>query len=429
MIKFTSKYRDLFWSLPIMYILGNLFAPLSYVLFLFLSIVWYRKRKHDHLIISLLLILILGDSREFSLFFVKNLRAVMISFLALVTIWELIKKRYTIQPIFLLCIPFFISAAFSNFRSPAIAFCYSKWLSYLFLFFVVFHYLQFHIKRSGEKLAMDIIHLASWVFLIGLIFILLKPSTAFLLGRYRGLLGNPNGMGLYCFFAFSYGMAIWHIYPHRRKIIGQLFVLLFISVLLCGSRNSLASILLFLLIYKLYRGKPIRRILFWTAIVPIVVLFFQLVSIEDLVVLMGLGDYLRVESIMTGTGRYLAWTIGWSYIQEYLWLGGGFAYEELMFIELREFLITTEHQGGLHNSYLTLIMNTGIVGFSLLLGFLVLVISRIKPAFLAIPFMVTALISANFESWLAASLNAFTIHFFLIIIVLSNYYTLKQKYK
>ncbi len=428
MIKFLLTYRELLIAFLIIFICGNLFLPLCYGILLLVLVFWTIRNMHEHLIILLLLILILGDSRSHSFAFVKNLRIIIVTYLAVITIWKLLKKKYPLHPAFLLSIPFFISASISGFRSPIPLISYSKLISYFFLLLIVFHYIQYHIRQKGEQLLMDILYLAAWVFLLGLLMIVVYPSFVFLASRYRGLFGNPNGLGIYCSLILPYLMILWKIYPHQRKNIIWAIVLLIISILLSESRTALGAIILFLFLYKLYRGYPIRRWLFILAILPLAILFFQFISLEQIIRAIGLAEYLRVESLTTGTGRYFAWRIIWDFLIERIWLGGGFAYEEFIFDQFTAFFLSTEHQGRMHNSYLTLIMNTGLIGFSLLLGFLILILARMKPAYLAIPFLVVALLSAGFESWLSSSLNAFSIHFYMIVVILNNYTFLKQKH-
>lgn len=400
--------------------------PLCYVLVAGLMAFWAYKRRDEHLIIFLLLILVLGDSRQPGLQFVKNLRILCMVFLALISMWGLLRKEYALYPPFLLSIPFFLSASVSGLFSPNPILSYSKLISYFFMLLVVFHYLQYHVRRKREALLMDILYFAGWVYLIGLILIVFNPAQAFLGYRYRGIMGNPNGLGIYSSLIFAYMFTLWHLYPHRRKDTRWMLVLLFGSVLLCESRTALGSIALFWLLYKFYKGKPMRRRLFWFLVLPAFVLFIQSIDIQALVKSIGLAEYLRVESLTTGTGRFFAWALAWDEIRQQLWLGRGFEYENIFFHGLSDFLVGTEHQGGMHNSFLTFIMNTGLIGFGLFLAFLIIVLSRIKPVYLATPFLITTLISANFESWLAASLNAYTIHFFLVVMVLSNYYSLKK---
>ena len=67
------------------------------------------------------------------------------------------------------------------------------------------------------------------------------------------------------------------------------------------------------------------------------------------------------------------------------------------------------HQGNAHNSYLTLTLDTGIIGIILfLIGLVRTMVVSAGNFFYALPVFYAALFSANFESWLAASLNPFT---------------------
>ena len=170
-----------------------------------------------------------------------------------------------------------------------------------------------------------------------------------------------------------------------------------------------------------------RRNFFWFFGLPIIVFIFTAVPLETLVGLVGLEEFLRVESLKTGTGRFLAWGLGLTEIQNNLWIGRGFGYEEYFFYQLREFLIATEHQGGMHNSYLTFLMNNGVLGSIPFVIFLIALFRKVKVKKFAFPFIIVVLISANFESWLNSSLNAFTFFFFVILSFLISYKTLKPK--
>jgi O-antigen ligase len=79
------------------------------------------------------------------------------------------------------------------------------------------------------------------------------------------------------------------------------------------------------------------------------------------------------------------------------------------------------HQGNVHNSYLTLWLNTGIIGLFLFArGFLLSFIKASKNTRIAFPVMFTVLFSANFESWMTASLNPITIQLLIILTILTS---------
>jgi len=82
-------------------------------------------------------------------------------------------------------------------------------------------------------------------------------------------------------------------------------------------------------------------------------------------------------------------------------------------------LLAMNHQGNAHNSYLTFWLDTGLIG--LILYFIALLRVIVKSARvnnIALPVFTGFLISANFESWLTASLNPYTIVFVMTITLL-----------
>lgn len=81
------------------------------------------------------------------------------------------------------------------------------------------------------------------------------------------------------------------------------------------------------------------------------------------------------------------------------------------------------HQGAAHNSYLTFWLDTGLIG--LILYLLGLFFTFVKASFsnkYAFPVLYAVLFSNNYESWLTASLNPFTIQllFILTVILIQN---------
>lgn len=403
------------------FILGNIFAPLSYGLLFLVMSFWLIKGKHETAVIALVLILAMGDSRMPSMEFDKTLRIIAILMIGIQTIVDLLRKKYRFRRVMLASIPFFIVAIIGGLRSPEIGTSLSKMVSYFLILLVAFHYLPYHIQRTKGVLYLDILKLAAWVLVVGLVFIILNQNVAYLLSRYRGLMGNPNGLGIYTTMIFMMMMVGRSLFPLEKRFIHLLTGLIIFSVLLSESRTSLGTIGIFMILYFFYKSGKGRKWSLWLFFLPIGFLLFNVFDYEALLKSMGLGEYLRVESLSTGTGRYLAWEIGWRHMQENLWIGRGFAYEEIFFKEQRGFLISTEHQGGIHNSYLTFIMNNGIVGFLCIAFFYTRLFSKIKIEKFRMPMIITVLISANFESWLTSSLNAFTVHYLIILAVLMNY--------
>ena len=426
MIGFIKTYSQILFILPILYITGNIFAPLGILVLFLIMTGWISNQKYDHAIILTFIILIMGDSRSADFLFVKNLRIVAIIVLGLQTIFDLMKGRYPFKKVFLLSIPFWIIAILGGLRSPEVGTSISKMISYFLLLLIGLHFFDYHIKKNNGKLIVDVASLTGWVLVIGFLLIIVNTGYVIFAGRYRGVLGNPNGLGIYCTLMFMLIIAGMDIFPRQKRLFQFVIGFILLSVILSESRTSLGTIGIFYFLYLFYKRGRFGKVSLWLFILPFIFFFFNVVKVETIVSLIGLDDYLRVDSLRTGTGRFLAWEMGWRHIQENLWIGRGFAYEELFFKSISDILINTEHQGGMHNSYLTFIMNNGIIGFLAIAFFFAMLFRQIKAPAFGMPFIITVLISGNFESWLNSSLNSFTIHFVFIMVIFINYQSLKS---
>ncbi|MDX2283760.1 MAG: O-antigen ligase family protein [Bacteroidia bacterium] len=420
-LDFLRRYFGILLGFGLLYVAGNLFEPLSYLLLLGIMAFWALQGKERHLLLMLLLILILGDSREWTLFFVKNLRIVAILFLGGWTVLGMARRQYRFNPMILGALPFFAVATLGGLLSPEPASSLSKMVSYFLLLFVALHYLPYLFRRYRQALAQDLLIFWCCVLGAGFLGIVLAPKLVFLLSRFRGLLGNPNGLGILATMLVPLAMLIRHRYPSLRFWPLATAGLAGLSILFCGSRTALGTVGIFLLLHYFYRGGRGRTALLWSIVLPVLLIFFLTVDLQQLVLRVGLEQYLRVESLTTGTGRFLAWEIGMRHIAENLWIGRGFAYEEILFKSLADFFISTEHQGGMHNSYLTFIMNNGLIGFACILVFFAVYLSRSQVRSFAAPAIISLAISALFESWLTSSLNAFTVHFLMITTLLTHF--------
>jgi hypothetical protein len=125
---------------------------------------------------------------------------------------------------------------------------------------------------------------------------------------------------------------------------------------------------------------------------------------------LGLGSYLRVEHLEDGSGRLIAWQFGWEKIQENYLLGRGFSYEETLFDLNQKWLQSQGTLGGVHNTYLALWLNTGLIGLILyMFGLLSNFFKSITYNYLSLPTLFAFLFSCMFEAWFQGSLNPFTI--------------------
>ena len=77
------------------------------------------------------------------------------------------------------------------------------------------------------------------------------------------------------------------------------------------------------------------------------------------------------------------------------------------------------HEGGVHNSFLMLWLNVGLLGvIAWLRGMFLVAIKANKYTKVALPILVSVFLSAFFEGWLVGSLNPFTPFFLITLTVL-----------
>ncbi|HMP32546.1 MAG TPA: O-antigen ligase family protein, partial [Saprospiraceae bacterium] len=168
---------------------------------------------------------------------------------------------------------------------------------------------------------------------------------------------------------------------------------------------------------------------FWYIVVPTSVYLITTVDIVNILRDLGLSSALRTSQLASGSGRFFAWEIAILKIMESPFFGKGFGYNEYYFESLREFFITSEHQGLIHNSFITFVFNVGLFGFLAYLLFMYKVYQQVSHKHLIIPVLIPFVLSATFEDWMTASLNSFFIFFLLITILLQEYNTLKIEKK
>lgn len=405
---------------PILHVLGNIHTSLSMVAFFIFCLYMLAKGRDNVIIMAFILVIIFGDSRKYYWSFFKDLRIITILAMAIATTRDLMNGKYQFRPLFTVVIIFTLLAFISLSESPVVGTAFQKTISYSLLLFVALHYWNYHIQKNGKKLVRDIIILVIIIYFLGLILYVLGNRIAVFNARYRGFFGNPNGHGIHCTIFSMLLFFYFRAYPkvftkqQQRFIISVVVACVFFS----GSRNTMASILLFFLLFYFLSGGGFKKTLFYILIVPFVISVVNLEFIVFIVTKMGLSEELRIESILSGTGRFHAWEYAMDKFQEYKWFGRGFSYDQKLFEyrTLPEWLVKTGHQGDTHNSYISLLLNVGIVGLSTLILFFVLLLRKIKYPGASMAIGLGAGFSAFFEPWLSSSLNAYTALLLLVIV-------------
>ena len=194
-----------------------------------------------------------------------------------------------------------------------------------------------------------------------------------------------------------------------------------------ASRGALLAVFMFFALdYSVRTKNPFIMI-------GVVIVFISSMFIDNIVNLLyslGIGEYLRAQTLEEAGGRLVAYEYAWEQIKLNPFFGKGFGYSEFWFhqeeIELELNLLN--HQGNTHNSYLTILMDTGFVGFfAFIFAWGTFFSKAIGKSPFGLPVLIIVLFSSNVEAWLAASLNPFTIILLIILTLLTDKYFYTRK--
>ncbi|WP_010663476.1 O-antigen ligase family protein [Marinilabilia salmonicolor] len=405
----------LFWVL-----VGAFAGPLVYVVVPVHMLILNKKGAILWILLGLWLVLTLSDSRQPVFSFAVNLKTAMMlvmGYLFLVMPKEEDALRF-VKPF----IPFFAVAFIALIGSPVAFQGFQKTVSYVLLLTVIPPTVNLLLTWEKERFLYHLIMVGVIVLATGLALRFISPGfVIFGEERFSGLLGNPNGLGIYGFMFTALFTIIIHFqrYLFTRNQIIFVYALVFVSLIMGGSRGGLFSTALFLAAWFLLKRDPIIGFI----IMSLVFLSYQYViaNFEDIVLSLGLENYFRLETLESGSGRVFARQVAMENIQKNYWFSKGFSYNELVFSQYADFFEKHGHQGNVHNSWLTMWLDTGLVGLILFsIGWLTNFIraSRFSPLVWAVFFGL--LLSISVESWLVASLNPFTIVLVIILSMMGN---------
>jgi O-antigen ligase len=249
------------------------------------------------------------------------------------------------------------------------------------------------------------------------------PDSIGMMANYRlnGVFGNPNGLGIYVLIFTCFVVALKEVYTGLISRVEYLVILGFVLfiVVQTGSRGALMSLIVLIASNSLFKLSPwigILVIFFIIAIYDFLLSYFITTMID-----LGLQEELRLDKIEDASGRVIAWTFAWDNIQDSFFLGKGFGYDRnltrINFMRLSKL----GHEGGVHNSFLMLWLNVGLLGLiAWLRGMFLVVIKGNKNTRVALPILISVFISAFFEGWLVGSLNPFTPFFLITLTVLTS---------
>jgi len=405
-----------FWAIA-----GILFSPSLYILVPLSVLYFSNQNKYQLLFFGFWFILILSDSRNAwsSAANVKIIYILLLLYFFLVSL-----KRFRFKSTFVVpFVPFILASIISIAFSVDFFVSVQKTLSYILILIVVPVYTKQLLHENKYLFLYNLVWFGAFILLSGLALKIAAPGFVTLAERFTGILGNPNGLGIFLILYTMLWLIIKYYYPQLFSIKDRRIItlLIFLSLILCASRGAMFSIAMF---YAMEKSITAKNPLIMVAVLISGVGFFFVDNIVDLLYKWGIGEYFRAQTLEKAGGRTVAFEFAWKEIKLSPIFGRGFGYTEYIFHreDIEKMLNDLNHQGHAHNSYITIIMDTGFIGFAtFLLGWLYNFGIAIKKSPFAFPVLIVALISTNIESWLAASLNPFTIVLIIILTLLTEY--------
>lgn len=412
-----------FILLVLLYVLIGIYAKMLLYAFMPLS-VFFMKSRHmwADMIFGMLIVLVLSDITPW--FFkmqvfkgAKNTYIVALAAIFLLERWRFIP----FSQVFNIFLPFFVYSFFPLVFSSNMIVGLEKTISYALLYLVIPNYVLYNFRLWGWDFLKNLVRFMTIILLAGLLILYFGEFYAYMIGRFRGLFGNPNGMAIFCFLLIMLTTIISSINKDVFNWKDKLFIYGTAGYFLIasGSRSSLLAVIIFLVFGRFFSASPFLG--FAMLIGVFGMLEVLLSNLEPIVMFLGIEDYVRLNTLESGSGRYFAWEFAWEHIQDYLVFGGGFANDERVMRQHRLYLERMGHQGGVHNTYLSFWFDFGIVGLTIFLRSFILAFiksSKLVPMSLGVMFAV--LFSITYESWLVSSLNPYTIVLLIILTVVSE---------
>jgi hypothetical protein len=405
-------------------VVGIYAGPVSYLVIAGCMLLMYRKAMYEELLIGYIFILILSDSLEDQLLFAKAAKNIYISLLA--GFFFLDTGRFNpLHQLYKIFMPFFLFSVITMMCSFNDSFFFTsvqKTLSYFLTFLVIPNLVLYVYRERGSDFFRSLLFFLLLTLVAGIVLRFVAHDIAYIEnGRFRGVLGNPNGLGIYCLMIFMFFFVISDRYPEMFNRLDKLifYVLILGSIMLTDSRNAILAVAIFLVFQRFFTISPFLGLIFFIGF--LVVAEAVSANLSRIVIYLGIGEYFRVETLEEGSGRYIAWDFAWKQIQENFFVGKGFAYNEFYMRQHYGFLNKLGHQGGIHNSFLTFWMDQGLLGLIIYLrSYILMFVLAAKHTRFAYPILFALSFTAIFESWMVGSLSVFALMAMLIYTVVTS---------
>ena len=411
MLSYYKENAQLFLVLFIWLVVGILGGPVSYVLVPMTMFLMHKQGMFEELLIGYFFVLILSDSLETQLLFAKNLKNVYISMLAIFFFLDT-TSFYPLNRLYKTYLLFFLFSIFTltfSLKEPFIFVAIQKTISYIISFLIVPNLITKLFREDGVEFFKRMVYFIFNTLLVGFVLKLVANNIASLdSGRFRGVFGNPNGLGMFVFLFFIVFYVLNDFYPKLFSKTENILIYgsILLTMYLTQSRNALIGIIIFYVFQRFFSLSPILGFMLF-----VIVLFVSEVinnNLTPIIIKLGLGGFFRVKTLDNGSGRYIAWAFAWRQIQHNFFIGKGFSYNEYYMRLHYHQLNKMGHQGGIHNSFLTFWMDQGLIGLIIYLrSYLMMFINAARKTKFSFPIMFAISFTAFFESWLVGSLSAF----------------------
>jgi O-antigen ligase len=319
-----------------------------------------------------------------------------------------------------------VSAVYSI--SPALTIARS--LSLLLGYIAVFWGIWVLVDRVGEPRTLDLVMIAAGaVYGGGFALLALTPASTFVIGRFRGMLENPNTLGLLT--ALLLPLVLYRALTMRTRWAIIICAMMIVSLILTASRASLLAACVTSTL-MLARARSRWLVLPIGAAIAISLGFAGLIPLP-----FNLDEYVRVKHLATGSGRLEVWPILLDYIRERPFFGYGFGTEDRLLAVVNRSTYFAEFRGGYaHNSYIGLTLQLGLVGsatFFLPLALLLwnglsdmLRARELERHHAFTMTLLAALILSLTESWIYSLGNAMAFPFWIVTMLLVRHHVLAR---
>jgi len=411
-------YNTSFFVHLIVWVLAGVVSPLAVIPVIFISnSIWFRDDAYLEVVLGLFFMTLLSDSRNPALLFAQTVKPVQLIIIFLLFSLKIsqngIKSKIHVSLGLYLLIGIICLT-----KSPILFQSFQKTLSYFLIILIVPNLLIWDWEINKDKTIRHLLLFLSIILTIGLLarispIPLIEP---FLAGRFTGLFGNPNGVGVFAFMVIMLLNLCKYFYPQLFSNRETIFIygLAFISIVTSGSRGALLASIIF--IFFRYFGYRFGLAAFLGLVGFILSFEYALELFADTALSLGLGEFLRIDTIESGSGRLIAIDFAWIYIQDNYWIGPGIGYGDYLFKLNYYYLASLGHQGQVHNAYINTWLDVGLIGLiAFVLGWGKIFFEAIKNLKYAWGILAAVFVSTNAEVWIVGSLSPWMITFLCLI--------------